>query len=112
MYLPVLDMLAELDRRFSTDSMALSEACDAVFSCDKNGIGPLLSTYASFQIYPQLLNAEMDLVKCAMASPITLKKRINEAQKDQYPQKNQKLAPVCNGSGQIFRSHPIGQRTI
>lgn len=81
LYLPVLDtMLAELDRRFSTDAMALS-----VFSSDKNGIGPLLSTYASFQIHLQLVTAEMDLVKCAIASPITLEKLKNEVRKDQYP---------------------------
>ncbi len=78
-------MLAELDRRFSTDAMALSVACDAVFSCDKNGIGPLLSTYASFKIHPQLVTAEMDLLKCAIPSPITLEKRTNEVRKDQYP---------------------------
>lgn len=86
LYLPVLDtMLAELDRRFSTDAMALSVACDAVFSCDKNGIGPLLSTYASFKIHPQLVTAEMDLLKCAIPSPITLEKLTNEVRKDQYP---------------------------
>ncbi|KAL1267092.1 hypothetical protein QQF64_002767 [Cirrhinus molitorella] len=86
LYLPVLDtMLAELDRRFSTDAMALSVACDAVFSCDKNGIGPLLSTYASFKIHPQLVTAEMDLLKCTIPSPITLEKLTNEVRKDQYP---------------------------
>jgi len=87
LYLPVLDtMLAELDRRFSPEAMALSVACDAVLNCDKNGIGPLLSMYASsFKIHPQLVAAEMDLVKCAIASPITLKKLQDEVRKDRYP---------------------------
>lgn len=78
-------MLAELDRRFSTEATALSVACDAVFICDKNGIGPFLSMYASFKIHPQLVTAEMDLVKCAIASPITLKKLQDEVRKDRYP---------------------------
>lgn len=65
----VLDtMLAKIDRRFLADAIALSVACDAVFSFDKNGIGPLLSTYATFQIHPQLVTAEMDLVKCEIKS--------------------------------------------
>lgn len=86
LYLSVLDtMMAELDRRFSTDTMVLSMACDSVFSCEKNSIGPLLNAYASFKIHPQLVTAEMDLVKCAISSPITPEKLTDEVRKDQYP---------------------------
>ncbi len=86
LYLPVLDtMLAELDRRFSTDAMALSVACDAVFSCDKNGIGPLLSTYASFKIHPRLWQLKWTFLNVLSLRRSPFEKLTNEVRKDQYP---------------------------
>lgn len=105
LYLPVLDnMMAELDRRFSGEAMDLAAACDAVIKCEKKGIEPLLSTYASLKIvHPQLVTAEMDLIKYAVQSPINLKDLQKEVSKESYPN----FFPLL----QLALTLPIGSAT-
>lgn len=61
--------LAGLVRRF--EAVVLSVACDAGFSLS-------MSRYESLKIHPRLVAAEVDLLKCAIASPKTLEKLQDE----------------------------------
>jgi len=87
LYLPVCDaLIGQLELRFNKDSLALAKSVDALLHCKKDGIKPLVDTYAkTINVNPQLLASEMDLFS-STDREITIDLIQNELAEDAYPQ--------------------------